>query len=498
MSRPAVLLGALVIGWTGCAATGPVHGPPGSADDPGEPAPPPVMPSARAEAGAAPPVAVPASPAPPDGAAAPAGRIPDAAAAAPDTVPAAPAPTGDRFQPVWSLPVGQVLEVAVPPASGDSYESAQFSLFLPEGLDFVRGIVIHQHGCGRNGITMPHDLQWRSLAAKWGFALLGSLLKDCIPWTQPRKSGTGPAMLKALAQLATMTRHPELVEAPWIVWGHSGGAAWALNVTGVYRDRVIAAFPFAVPAHALETTPPDWARVPLLLATGTSDSLFESTTGLWRTMHATAGLLAGLAVEPRGTHSAAQTRPLAIRFIDDVIPLRMPAGADPRQGKVALRELAPGSGWVADEAGAIRAAGATGAGRGSWFPTERVARAWEEFSRTARVRDTTAPDRSPVKVQAVAQGRQVTMTWAAYADLESGVTAFRIYRDGAMVAEQRSPSSGGFQTPNFGDEPSPGQIPAMRFVDQGVAPGAHRYEVTIVNGIGMESPRSAAANVTVD
>ena len=58
----------------------------------------------------------------------------------------------------------------------------------------VRGIIIHQHGCGegacKSGETAAYDLHWQALAAKWDCALLGPSYRQaqeqsCRLWCDP-------------------------------------------------------------------------------------------------------------------------------------------------------------------------------------------------------------------------------------------------------------------------------------------------------------------------
>lgn len=86
------------------------------------------------------------------------------------------------------------------------------------------------------------------------------------------------------------------------------------------------------------------------------------------------------------------------------------------------------------------------------------------------------PPTAPSDLQAEATApRRVELSWAAASDPESGVAFYRVYRDGVRVG---SPSG-------------------TSFVDAGVEPEtAYEYEVSAVNGDGLEGPRSERAAVT--
>src|SRR4051812_5985355 len=94
----------------------------------------------------------------------------------------------------------EIFEVAVPPEKGEKYKSADFRLWVPDGVKQLRGVIVRQHGCGRNGITHADDVQWQALAKKWNCALLGTYFqhdKECRDWFDPAQ-GSERAFLKAL------------------------------------------------------------------------------------------------------------------------------------------------------------------------------------------------------------------------------------------------------------------------------------------------------------
>ena len=160
-----------------------------------------------------------------------------------------PSVTGKRFllALALALPSGgraDVHEVSVPPAGTEKYRSADFRLWLPYQIKFVRAVIVRQHGCGRKGLDHADDVQWRALAQKWDCALLGTHFqetKDCSDWCVPA-NGSERAFLAALDALAKKSGHPELASVPWALWGHSGGALWAVSLTNRHPDRVVAVF----------------------------------------------------------------------------------------------------------------------------------------------------------------------------------------------------------------------------------------------------------------
>src|SRR5258708_1165396 len=117
-----------------------------------------------------------------------------------------------------------------PPTVADELQvGGTYTLWIPDGVKILRGIVVHQHGAGttasREGATAAFDLHWQALAKKWDCALLGPSYhvlhdkNDITPggselWVDPRR-GAGRAFLKALDDLAARSQHPEVNTVPW-------------------------------------------------------------------------------------------------------------------------------------------------------------------------------------------------------------------------------------------------------------------------------------------
>ncbi|MDB6073261.1 MAG: GDSL-like Lipase/Acylhydrolase, partial [Verrucomicrobiaceae bacterium] len=70
--------------------------------------------------------------------------------------------------------------VAVPPYYSVRYEASEVpgelgvavthTLWIPPGVKALRGVILHQHGCGISsgisGLTAAYDLNWQALAKK--------------------------------------------------------------------------------------------------------------------------------------------------------------------------------------------------------------------------------------------------------------------------------------------------------------------------------------------
>ncbi|MFH1921870.1 MAG: hypothetical protein ABIP48_18545 [Planctomycetota bacterium] len=145
---------------------------------------------------------------------------------------------------------GRYLEVSYPPSTkpDELQLGVSYTLWIPDPVAKIRGIIVHQHGCGpgacKGGATAAYDLHWQALAKKWDCALLGPSYQqedkqNCRLWCDPR-NGSHKTFLKAIGEFAVKANHPELEKAPWCLWGHSGGGFWASLMQTMYPERIVA------------------------------------------------------------------------------------------------------------------------------------------------------------------------------------------------------------------------------------------------------------------
>src|ERR1051325_12180510 len=75
---------------------------------------------------------------------------------------------------------GRYFEIHYPASKGpgELQMGVNYTLWIPDGVKTIRGVIVHQHGCGTTasieGSTAASDLHWQALAKKWDCALWGS------------------------------------------------------------------------------------------------------------------------------------------------------------------------------------------------------------------------------------------------------------------------------------------------------------------------------------
>src|SRR4051794_34064075 len=261
-------------------------------------------------------------------------------------------------------PPYDVFPPAEPPYYRVRYEAADkpgelvypvnYTVWIPPGVKALRGVVVHQHGCGegscKSGLTGAYDLHWQALARKHGCALLSPAYEqpekaDCQLWCDPR-NGSDAVFRKGLADLGEKSGHPELAKVPWALWGHSGGGHWAGGMVLLHPDRVAAAWlrsgvPLlkaepkrtGIKAHALTDAA---LKVPVMCNLGTKEGVTvkgDRFAGVWPANEAFftevrgKGGLVGVAVDPLTSHECGNQRYLAIPWLDACLTDRLPKAA---------------------------------------------------------------------------------------------------------------------------------------------------------------------------
>lgn len=401
---------------------------------------------------------------------------------------------------------------------GELVFPASYTVWIPPEVKTLRGLVVHQHGCGegscKSGLTGAFDLHWQALAKKHDCALLSPVFEqpekaNCQLWCDPR-NGSDVSFQKALTALSDKSGHPELATVPWALWGHSGGGHWAGGMTLLHPDRVAAAWlrSGVPPVTAAKDKPAPYTisdaalAVPMMCNVGTKEGVTDKENrfaGVWPgnevfflAMRAK-GALIGVSVDPLSSHDCGNQRYLAMPWFDACLTARLPAKpGDP------LKSMSANDGWIAplNDAGTanlvapVPAAKFTGAADKSvWLPNESVAAAWLQYSKDSVVPDSTHPV-APTNVQV--KGNVVT--WSAEADLESGLASFIIERDGQVVGNIPEPGQAKnpfgrpiFQNLSYSDTPTQPLV-EMRFIDTKAEAGkTYQYRIIAVNTAGLKS-----------
>lgn len=425
-------------------------------------------------------------------------------------------------------PPYDVFPDADPPFYRVRYEGSQepgqlpygvnYTIWIPPGVDSLRGVIVHQHGCGegscKSGLTGAYDLHWQALARKHHCALLAPAYEqpeqaDCQMWCDPR-NGSSEAFQRCLVDLAEQSGHPELTRVPWALWGHSGGGHWAGGMVLLHPERVVAAWlrsgvPLLEPnperpGIKTHTLPEAALEVPILCNPGTKEGVTVKDgrfAGVWpanerffQAVRQRGGLI-GVAVDPLTSHECGNQRYFAIPWLDACLSARLPLVAgDP------IHAMPTNDVWLAEPTGSEAVPADRYQGdplRAAWLPSEAIAKAWMQYVKDTELVDLTPP---PPPTDLSVEGN--VLQWRAQADLESGLARFIIQRDGQAIATVPDQGKNPFGRPIFqnlqySDTPSLPLV-SMQFTDRDAEPGhRHVYRVVAVNTVGLESMPSREA-----
>ncbi|MFM7602077.1 MAG: hypothetical protein ACKO7R_12905, partial [Pseudanabaena sp.] len=445
-------------------------------------------------------------------------------------------PTGQKN----SLERGIYYETSVPLTDTANHILANYRIWIPNGVETVRGVIVKQHGCGGDeatdiGLVYANDLQWQALAIKHQLAIIGTKYQTVgIPPDYPCDSwavidrGSEDAFLKSLHEFGQKSRHPELDQIPWVLWGYSGGADWVAQMSHKYPDRTIALIAmrgggvrisFSEPSKLLASDiNPNVLGMPVLyaLGSGESDGTFYEGLDLPRQVFSRfrkAGALWGLALEADMGHGSTDTRLIAIPYLDSILTTRLTKNSQ------KLRQLEVSQGWLANPDTREIAPVSNYKGdplQAAWLPNEETAYKWQAYvsnpnlfekiryricsNKTLvtllgvpylpescypdRVSPTRKPD-APTDVRVIRVGAtEVVLNWHFTPDLENGLPKFRVYRNNTLIATLQG------QERNGGDAPI---YPNIVLESRDKAAGENAiYAVSAFNSLGENISQSAS------
>jgi len=294
----------------------------------------------------------------------------------------------------WTLDEEQWRQAVAQKGEGKKEETV-FHLWVPEGLEAVRGVaVLSGHGSGEALYRHP---EMRKLARELHLALFKFV-------GNPMQRGFWPRSLLygRLNDLARKARHPEVEHAPLFLYGHSNGTGFSAIFPATEGGRVWAWVSMR-PGITFQVYQPGGAQVPGLVIFGEDDPFFarpskEENLAVVPLMRSRHGALWNSAVEPKTGHGPGEkTWPLVFSFLRHSFAARVPAEADPRQGPVRLVPLSPADGvlgenWNPAQGGyqqlavAPYASFAGDKASASWLVNAAYAADWQQFQREGAVK----------------------------------------------------------------------------------------------------------------
>lgn len=243
----------------------------------------------------------------------------------------------------WNLSDAQWAEAVKQKGEGKE-EEVKFDLWIPEGVESARGIVvISGHGSGE--MLFKHA-ELRKIARELHLALFKFV-------GNPMQRGFWPRSLlyDRLKDFGARSQHPELSNAPLFLYGHSNGTGFSAIFPATEGARVWAWVSMR-PGTTYQVYQPGAAKVPGMIIFGEDDAFFarpskEQNMAVVEAMRKKHHALWHYAVEPKSGHGPGErTWPLVFSFLRHSFAARVPADADPSEGPVKLNELKAESGFL--------------------------------------------------------------------------------------------------------------------------------------------------------
>ena len=265
-------------------------------------------------------------------------------------------------------------------------EFGDFALHVPANVHHVRGIILALGGPDTRGFAVGTPfgaplpgteaslqelgVMLRDLAARRSLAILG--VGRFGPTALPDEPASDQLLLDAIAEAAALTGRSDLVDAPFVMYGLSGGGPEATGFTQRNAERVAALF-LRVPSVAGPLTGRA-LEVPAYLVLAETD-IFVDNAMLTATFqaHRAAGAPWALAVEPGTIHFTVTPalRELLVNWMDAILPFSAPGGT--------IRQRPSHVGWLGDPAtGEITPSQRFDGDpvTASYFPTRPLAAEW--------------------------------------------------------------------------------------------------------------------------
>lgn len=344
---------------------------------------------------------------------------------------------------------------------GELVYGAKWRMWIPDGPKTLRGVILHQHGCGdgsaKPGHTCVEDWHWQALARKFDCALMAVSYQQtgaCELWCDPR-NGSEKSFQNALADFAKESGHPELTVVPWAIWGHSGGGHWTASMVQLYPERVLVAWcrsghPNTV-GNIFDELPlgEKVADVPMILNLGVREKtefrkIWDEGFPYVKKMRENGAKIA-IFMDPKTGHCCGDSRYPAIRFFEICLTARLPemAGSAEMKPMTGGVEVSAEEIWAEyqknPEIGENNEKLLVGEKlkpfltEGFWLPSTDYVGYWRSYQLDGNPCDESAPEKPFCVKRSVNAEEKTEISWEADADLESGLASFIIEADGVEI-----------------------------------------------------------------
>lgn len=309
-----------------------------------------------------------------------------------------------------------------------SSTARKLRLYIPPSLDSqtIRGILFYCNGAGGDSLNMAQDAELVAFAESIGFAVIGTAKWTNFPISQSNTTWEFDLFLSYLDELAGLSGHEELNDAPWLPFGFSNGGQMSFGMNVLAPSKVIAFIANKGDTYNANTLPSNSPalKTPGILIAGELDNGLSAIYSRFINNRANGALWAWMQEQGLG-HAIGESRRYALPFFAECVRLRYPANASPENGPVDLVDLDEEDGWTVewsvagtDDDGLTEIYPFDDDGHDfGWVPNERIAFLFRAFSSYDKYAGATSSTGTPV-----ANGASLISTSPADIDFEVNMT----------------------------------------------------------------------------
>ncbi len=254
---------------------------------------------------------------------------------------------------------------------------------IPASVTTIRGLLIWGNGLNSDLRGMATDPEMVAWAESMQFAVIGtSMWTSFMPGYSPSEYS---AWQNTLAQLATMSGHPEITRVPWLPVGQSNGGSMSYGLNTLAPEKVIACQ--TNKAWGYNNTRPSAAalQTPCMHLAGEFDrQISRDTVRDLFEGNRPRGALWCWTEEQASTHNYGDSFELLLPFVAEVCQLRYPVSAT----SYVLPALTERNGWLADTASGPNGFAEIASyqdytkdrTRAGWLPSRRMAYIFRAFA----------------------------------------------------------------------------------------------------------------------
>lgn len=216
---------------------------------------------------------------------------------------------------------------------------------IPAGVNEVEGILMKGNPWQGGVLSYVDDSIANAFAKSINFAVMGTSL-----WGRFKKAEEFEIFEYCIDNLAQMSGHPEISDAPFIFFGCSNGGQMAHSYNSLHPEKCIA---FLVDKGGYYINPiPDTMALatPGILVAGELDLQYriDAINDLFYNNRPRGALWSHILYQGVGHASVAETHYLFLVMAEAAYKLRYPLDQTPVNGPVTLRNLNEINGWLSD------------------------------------------------------------------------------------------------------------------------------------------------------